>query len=314
MQHSIQNAIEILKKGGVVAFPTETVYGLGADAKNEAGLKKIFSVKKRPMNHPLIVHIADISELLIWARDIPSAAYTLGSRFWPGPLTLILKKAPFVSDLVTGGQDTVGLRIPNHPIAYELLKAYGTGLAAPSANRFGKLSPTTASAVLEELKGDVDLILDGDQCMVGVESTIVDVTGMNPVILRPGMISELEISKVLQREILGKKKDAPRVSGSCDSHYAPETPVRLVSSVDQINNGCSEKRLAVLTRSSSNILSSNINCVVMPCDPTAYAHNLYKTLRLLDKENYAVIFVEDVPNDSCWDAIRDRLKKAATLK
>ncbi|MEO8963719.1 MAG: L-threonylcarbamoyladenylate synthase, partial [Gammaproteobacteria bacterium] len=221
------NAVEVLRAGGLVAMPTETVYGLGADARNVSALRKIFLAKQRPMNHPLIVHLAEISQLEEWADDISETGLLLAKAYWPGPLTLIFKKAPGVNDLVTGGQETIGLRIPHHPVAQALLQAFGGGIAAPSANRFGRISPTTAKAVYEELGDSVDLILEGGQCSVGVESTIVDVSGKHPTILRPGMITAANIEEVLHSRVIDKPQSAPRVSGSMESHYAPATKIRL---------------------------------------------------------------------------------------
>src|SRR5579872_3332900 len=228
-KNDIAQAIKILTAGGLVAIPTETVYGLGADARNPKAVQKIFLAKQRPMDHPVIVHLADMSQMSEWAVEISQDALLLAKTFWPGPLTLILKKAPDVHDLVTGGQDTVGLRIPNHPVALAVLKEYGSGIAMPSANRFGRISPTTAQAVREELGNAVDLILEGGQCEVGVESTIVDVSDQHPVILRPGMITAQQIENVLHQHLIRQKKNAPRVSGSLESHYAPVTKTRLIS-------------------------------------------------------------------------------------
>lgn len=305
---NISKAVAILRKGGIVAFPTETVYGLGADARNLAALRKIFSAKRRPMDHPLIVHIGDISQLSDWASEVSDSALLLAKTFWPGPLTLILKKAADVPDLVTGNQSTIGLRIPNHPIALSLLQAFGGGLAAPSANRFGRISPTTAEAVREELGDAVDFILDGGPCAVGVESTIVDMTGEEPVILRPGMISKKQIEEVLKKPVASQKKSAPRVSGSMESHYAPVTKTRLIKDISELS--MDDLPLAVLTRKKISINNENVHSVLMPNDPEKYAHDLYLTLRELDKKNFKQIVIEAVPEEQEWDAIRDRLMRA----
>jgi L-threonylcarbamoyladenylate synthase len=196
-QDSIQQAAQLLRKGRLVAVPTETVYGLGADATNPEAIKKIFAAKGRPADHPLIVHIPDASYLNAWAVDIPDSALILAERFWPGPLTLVLKKQPDVPLEVTGGQETIALRVPNHPVALNLLKVFGGGIAAPSANRFCRISPTQASHVAEELGDKVDLILDGGACQVGLESTIVDLSSGNPKLLRPGQIGKAEIEELL---------------------------------------------------------------------------------------------------------------------
>ncbi|MBM4313354.1 MAG: threonylcarbamoyl-AMP synthase, partial [Deltaproteobacteria bacterium] len=228
-QEQIAKAVTLLRAGGVVAFPTETVYGLGADATNDEALRRIFSIKGRPADHPLIVHLAFPTQIQDWARDIPAAAYALAERFWPGPLTLILRRRAWVSALVTGGQETIGLRVPAHPVALELLRAFGGGVAAPSANRFGRISPTSAEHVRQELGDGPDLILEGGACSVGIESTIVALTDSSPLILRPGGISPAALE-----EAMGQKVELPgtlqtvRAPGMLASHYAPATPLRLV--------------------------------------------------------------------------------------
>ncbi|HEX9452146.1 MAG TPA: L-threonylcarbamoyladenylate synthase, partial [Burkholderiales bacterium] len=217
----IEKAAAILRAGGLVAFPTETVYGLGADASNPTAVRKIFAAKGRPADHPVIVHVAGTSDLKHWAAEVPRSAWLLAEKFWPGPLTMVLKRAAHVSDLITGGQDTVGLRVPSHPVAQQLLKAFGGGIAAPSANRFGRLSPTTAQHVREELADAVNLVLDGGPSDVGIESTIVDLTRETPAVLRPGRISEQQIADALLVQLGGTAAGRPRVSGSLESHYAP---------------------------------------------------------------------------------------------
>ena len=242
---AIAKAVLLLRQGRLVAFPTETVYGLGADASNPEAVKRIFSAKGRPADHPLIVHIPDVDSLTDWALNVPESARRLADRFWPGPLTLILKKKPEVSSVVTGGQDTVGLRIPDNPVALSLLRAFGGGIAAPSANRFKRISPTQASHVAEELEGFVDMILDGGPCQVGVESTIVDLSGSRPVLLRPGQITRTQIEQVLGVElavISPTEKASPgdiRAPGMMKIHYAPVTPAML----------CNGERLPEIVRS-----------------------------------------------------------------
>src|SRR3990167_8676883 len=309
MINNIKQAVSILKAGGLVAFPTETVYGLGGDASNESALKKIFLAKKRPMDHPLIVHIADIMQLPLWARDISPHALLLANVFWPGPLTLILKKAPHVSDLITGSQDTIGIRIPKHPIAEELLRAFGGGLAAPSANQFGRISPTTADAVHEELGDAVNLILDGGPCEIGLESTIVDVSGAKPIVLRPGMMTQEEIEAALQEPLSIKKKNIPRVSGSHISHYAPLTKTCLLSTkeLSEFLKHNQQDRSFVIV----GFKKWNEESVVMPINPKQYAHDIYSVLRTLDKKNFQKIMIEDVPHENEWHAISDRLQRAA---
>jgi L-threonylcarbamoyladenylate synthase len=312
-QSEIDNAVAVLRAGRLVALPTETVYGLGADASNAEALRRVFAAKERPEDHPLIVHLADVSQLSAWAREIPAAALLLADAFWPGPLTLILKKAPRVLDLITGNQDTVGLRIPNHPVAAAVLKAFGSGIAAPSANRFGRISPTTADAVREELGAAVDVVLDGGQCDVGVESTIVDVTGVVPVILRPGMITVAQIEAVLQGVVLAEQvSTSPRVSGSLESHYAPETRTVLVGSGEM--DGC----LAVgglsprvlLSYSREMMAVPGVELIRMPRSAREYAHDLYRVLRDVDKRGVSEILIEAVPEGGEWDAVRDRLQRA----
>lgn len=313
-KNHITKAVEVLTQGGLVAIPTETVYGLGADARNPDALRKIFHAKQRPMDHPLIVHLADISQLSLWASDIPDSALLLANTFWPGPLTLILKKAAGVSDLLTGGQDTIGLRIPHHPVALALLKEYGGGIAAPSANRFGRISPTTAEAVRDELGDAVDLILEGGQCEVGVESTIVDMSQGHPVILRPGMISAEQIENVLHESVRAKNDEAPRVSGSHLSHYAPSTKTWLMTR-DEIKNFLQsvaekDKPLAVMTLTQIDALPAGILQKVMSRVPEEYAHDLYQTLREFDKKQLKQIIIETVPKNQEWDAVLDRLQRA----
>lgn len=313
MQEDIKRAVKILFSGDLVAFPTETVYGLGADASNPEAIKKVFAAKERPTDHPLIVHLADSRQLLDWASTVSSGAARLAEAFWPGPLTLILQKKPGVSDLITGGQDTIGLRIPKHPVANALLKAFGRGVVAPSANRFGRISPTTAEAVREELGDAVDLILEGGACEVGVESTIVDMSGEFPVILRPGMIQAEQIEAVLKQAVGIGRKDAPRVSGSHLSHYAPQTPVVLLSTAEIQNFLASGENIffALMSLHEFTIACSSSLHVKMSKDPQKYAHDLYQTLRDLDKKGLQRIIVEAVPGTSEWDAIRDRLSRAS---
>jgi L-threonylcarbamoyladenylate synthase len=233
-------------------------------------------------------------------------------------MTLIFKKAPSVSDLVTGGQNTIALRIPDHPVAHAMLSAFGGGVAAPSANRFGRISPTTALAVQEELGANVDLILKGGQCEVGVESTIVDVSGDQPVILRPGMISVLQIEEVLRQKVLSAQQNSPRVSGSHESHYAPMTVTRLVRP-EYLGNFMQQVSpqalpIAVLSRRSALVKNKEITWIKMPGDSRKYAHDLYATLRELDKKNFQEIIIEGVPEDMAWDAVRDRLQRATITK
>jgi L-threonylcarbamoyladenylate synthase len=303
----IEEAVRILRSGGLVAFPTETVYGLGADAGNPEALEKIFLAKGRPQYHPIIVHLPDESHLSRWARSVPESARTLAQRFWPGPLTLVLWRAAQVSDLITGGQDTVGLRVPGHPLALELLKAFGSAIAAPSANRFGRLSPTTAAHVREELGDSVDLILDGGACEVGIESTIVDLSREPPVLLRPGIISKRKIEDAIGQTLA--TQGATRAPGTLPSHYAPATALRVVkqAEADAVLKARPQARIAVLSMRPS----ARKNWLTAPASAAAYAHDLYENLRALDQARCELILVEDVPQTEEWAAIRDRLTRAA---
>jgi L-threonylcarbamoyladenylate synthase len=310
----IEKAAEILRKGGLVAFPTETVYGLGADASNPAAVRKIFAAKGRPADHPVIVHIAGTSDLKHWAAEVPRPAWLLAEKFWPGPLTMVLKRAAHVSDLITGGQDTVGLRVPSHPVAQQLLKAFGGGIAAPSANRFGRLSPTTAQHVREELGDAVDFVLDGGPCDVGIESTIVDLTHETPAVLRPGRISAHQIAEALLARTGESAVGRPRVSGSLESHYAPILPLKIVQP-EEIENYLlvrMDKPIAVLARRGRPPDSKATLWQVAPEMPDDYARLLYATLRRLDVSGCRMIVVEALPALPEWMAVRDRLGRAAT--
>ena len=293
----IHQAAEILRKGGLVAFPTETVYGLGADASNETAVQAIFRVKGRPENHPLIVHLHSVTQVHHWAKSVPKAALDLGRKFWPGPLTLILKKASKVSKVVTGGQETVGLRIPGHPMALALLRKFGGGVAAPSANRFGKVSPTTATHVKKDLGADVDFILDGGPCDIGVESTIVDFSSGDPVILRPGGLTRERLEKALGRPMAVRGVAPVRVSGQLESHYAPKALVVVVTSSEV------ESRAAGLAKGGKKV-------VVLSKKDVA-AKKLYASLRRADESGAEVIVVPTPDKKGLGLAVGDRLRKAA---
>jgi len=313
-EQEIEKAAEILRAGGLVAFPTETVYGLGADASNPAAVRKIFAAKGRPADHPVIVHIAGTSDLKHWAAEVPRSAWLLAEKFWPGPLTMVFKRAAHVSDLITGGQDTVGLRVPSHPVAQQLLKAFGGGIAAPSANRFGRLSPTTAQHVREELGDAVDLVLDGGPCDIGIESTIVDVTHEMPAVLRPGRISASQIADTLLVQVGESAAGRPRVSGSLESHYAPRLPLKIVhpDQIDDYVRARAGTPVAVLARRGRPRESKATLWQVAPDLPEDYAHLLYATLRRFDASGCRLIVVEALPALPEWAAIRDRLGRAAT--
>jgi L-threonylcarbamoyladenylate synthase len=316
--NDIQQAVALLRRGDLVALPTETVYGLGADAMNPDACAKIFAAKGRPSDHPLIVHLPDAEQLPMWARAIPKEAIALARAFWPGPLTLILKKHEDVPDLVTGGQDTVGLRVPNHPVALELLRAFNGGIAAPSANRFGRISPTTAAHVREELGDRVPLILDGGPCQVGLESTILDLSRDVPVILRPGAIGVDDIARVIGRRPRLRGEDeagqggsvAPRVSGALAAHYAPRTPLALVAGADLL--AAIQPGDAVLARMPRpDNLPDGVRWVAAAPDAAAYGHDLYAALRDLDTAGCRRILVEAPPASPEWSAVIDRLGRAA---
>jgi len=322
-------AVAALADGQLVAFPTETVYGLGANARNAAAVARLYAAKGRPPDHPVIVHIASADDLPLWAREVPDAARLLAARFWPGPLTLVLKRASGVRDAITGGQDTVAVRCPAHPVALRLLRAAREagieGIVAPSANRFGRISPTTAAHVREELADSVAMVLDGGPCAVGIESTIVDVSGERPRVLRPGMITEEEIAECLGAGLGEATAAAPRVSGALPSHYAPTTPLELLDSgacVARVRallatgQGvavlASAETLAVLGQTLGH--GDRLLAVAAPATPEAYARSLYAKLRELDASACARILVESPPSDPGWQGIIDRLRRASSAK
>jgi L-threonylcarbamoyladenylate synthase len=308
---AVRRAVEILRAGGLVAFPTETVYGLGADAANPAAVARLYAAKRRPADHPVIVHFADARRAFAWARDVPEAAHKLAARFWPGPLTLILKRSPKAKHFVTGGQDTVALRVPSHPVAQELLREFGDGVAAPSANVFGHISPTTAAHVREDLAAEVDWVLEGGASEVGIESTIVDLSGAAPVLLRPGHIRLEEIETVLSCRLEPKSVESPRHSGGLERHYAPRTPATLVAAhaldaqIAQLG-----ARVAVLAFSRPD--ERVARWIRMPRDPAGYAQRLYSALRELDAARCAAILIESPPDSPGWAAVLDRLRRAAS--
>jgi L-threonylcarbamoyladenylate synthase len=317
-QDTIQLAADLLQHGKLVAIPTETVYGLGADARNSDAVKRIFAAKGRPADHPLIVHIPDKAALTDWAIEIPEIAWKLAEHFWPGPLTLVLKKHPDVPMEVTGGQDTVALRVPNHPVALAVLTAFGGGIAAPSANRFCRISPTQASHVEEELGDKVDMILDGGACQVGLESTIVDLSGDQPRLLRLGKISKTNIEQVLQMSLEIPEKDAQiHAPGRMELHYAPITTAYLCSAeqITAIQKGFAFKhvhKLGVMACSDAVKPDENTELVRLSANQERYAHDLYGKLRDLDKLGIDMILVEQPPQTEAWEAVNERLSKAAT--
>jgi L-threonylcarbamoyladenylate synthase len=305
----VRRAAEILRRGGLVGFPTETVYGLGADASSAEAVARLYRVKRRPADHPVIVHFVSADEAFTWTTEVPETARKLGARFWPGPLTMVLKRSERAKDFVTGGQDTVGIRVPAHPIAHELLKLFKGAVAAPSANRFGLVSPTTAAHVREDLGDDVDLVLEGGPSEVGIESTIVDLSGGTPVLLRPGRISHQDLERALGCSLSNRNSGSPRHSGGLERHYAPRTPARLVPSYDLDKEIARLKeRVAVLAFSRPD---ERVDYWLrMPRDAQAYAHRLYGALRELDTAGCDEILVEAPPDAPEWNAVRDRLLRA----
>ena len=303
----ISDAVAALKAGRLVAIPTETVYGLAADARNPEAVRAVFALKGRPTEHPLIVHIAGTERISEWAIDVPEAAWRLAERFWPGPLTLILKKRADVPDAVTGGQDTVGLRCPDNALTLALLREFGGGLAAPSANRFGRISPTDAAHVHEEFGDATPLVLDGGPCQVGIESTIVDLSRSPARILRHGRISREQLLPFLPDLQSGTDAASPRVSGNLEAHYAPRTPMRLV---DRAGIEAAAGSGAVLL--ALDTLPAGGRGLALPEDPQAYAHGLYAALRALDAMAASGILVERLPQGVDWLAVNDRLRRAVT--
>ena len=307
--NAIQKAAEQLKAGSLVAFPTETVYGLGADATNEEAVKRIYEVKGRPSNHPLIVHVSSINALEIWAQDIPDYAIDLARAFWPGPMTLILKRNELAKDFITGGQDSVGIRVPSNPIASELLTHFeslgGLGVAAPSANRFGQVSPTSVQDVQVELGdylSDGDSILEGGQSEVGIESTIIDCSNIAPIILRPGAITVAMINSVAQVELANTDSIQLRVSGNLEKHYAPITKVIL--------NQTPTSGQAFIAL--SNIQTPEGVCrISAPMNAHQFARDIYAGMRKADALGFSELIIEVPEGEGIEVALFDRLKKAA---
>ena len=317
----LSRAVAILRDGGLLGLPTETVYGLAADAEQEAAVRQIFTTKARPADHPLIVHVADATSVAHFAHDVPDFAQRLMAAFWPGPLTLILPRRAGVAAVAAGGQDSVGLRCPSHPIAQALLRrareAGVRGVAAPSANRFGRVSPTTAAHVVEEF-GPALPVLDGGPCAVGIESTIVDCTRGRPVLLRPGMIGREAIEKACGLPLaLPDTLDtqSPKASGTLESHYAPNAKVRLMSrtelqaALDLL--GSQGRDIAIYARSRLRCNAPSIRVYTMPPDAIAAAQALFADLRMMDTTGVKLIWVETPDNTPDWEGVHDRLRRAA---
>ena len=318
----VARAAAILEAGGLVAFPTETVYGLGADAENPQALARIYQAKGRPSDHPVIVHVAPGADLAYWADAIPVQAHQLVAAFWPGPLTLILKRNPRIPAAVSGGQDTLGLRCPAHPVAIALLRAFKNGkggIAAPSANRFGHVSPTTAQHVRDEFDmisdGPIGAILDGGPCEVGIESSIVDLSRLathGPVLLRPGQVSAVDIGAVIGQWPGVPDGSAPRASGTLASHYAPRTPVAMLdggalpAALAQL--AARGRRVALIHHSGLPAAGASVR---LPAQADAYAQALYASLRAMDDAGCELILLEAPPQDAQWNGVNDRLRRAA---
>lgn len=315
---AIERAADVLAAGGLVAFPTETVYGLGARADSDTAVAAIFALKGRPSDHPLIVHIADPSDAPAFASRWPDVARRLTEALWPGPLTVIVPRSPGMAAAAAGGQDSIGLRCPSHPVARALLAAARErgvpGVAAPSANRFGRISPTRARHVVDEF-GDGLLVLDGGDCQVGIESSIVDCSGARPVLLRPGQLGRDRLEAVAGVALGEPDANSPRASGTLEAHYAPRAKLRLMPAA-MLNTALqmladSALKLAVYSRSVRLPPGSPLRYRVMPDDPDRAAHELFATLRELDAEGPDLIWVEEPPPLPAWDGVRDRLNRAA---
>lgn len=310
----IDAAVASLRAGSVIGLPTETVYGLAGDASNVDAIARIFAIKGRPATHPVIVHVANVAAARAWTRAWPPAAEALARRFWPGPLTLVLPKAAHVLPQVTGGQDTVAVRVPAHPVAQAVLEAFGGGIAAPSANRYGRVSPTSAAHVRADLGDAVSLVLDGGPCDVGLESTIVDCSAGMPRVLRPGRITAEDIAAAVGT--LGDATGAvPRVPGSVASHYAPRTPVTIVApeALRATIDGCraAGQRVAVLSPGAGTMADLALG-IDAEAEAPAFGRALYAHLRTLDAAGADVILVARPPDGDAWHAIHDRLRRAAT--
>ena len=313
---AIARAARLLREGGIVAFPTETVYGLGVDARNADALRRMYAIKGRPSDHPVIVHVDGLDGAQAWSAQMPEGARALARAFWPGPLTLIVPRASGVLDAITGGQPSIGLRAPAHPVARALLAAFGGGIAAPSANRFGHVSPTTARHVVDDLGDAVDLILDAGPCDVGIESTIVAFTTETPMLLRPGGVPVEAIASVLGQAPIARDATAPRASGTLPSHYAPRTPASLVApdaliaELGQLEER--DERVAVLAITARRPDTFDGVWIGAPADATMYARLLYANLRTLDAADADAILIEQVPQTSAWRAVGDRLARATS--
>ena len=312
----LEAAVNALRDGELVAFPTETVYGLGANAQNPAAVRRIFELKGRPESHPVIVHLDSPRFLHRWVREVPELANRLAESFWPGPLTMVLPRAANVHDVITGGQDTIAIRVPAHPMAQQLLTAFGGGIAAPSANRYGRLSPTRAEHVREEFGESLRVILDGGECQIGLESTIVSFEGAEMRLLRPGSVTLAQLREVAGEVFVGPGAGSPRVPGATATHYAPATPMTIVpgGEVDAQADAASVggRRIAVLAQRLPLRSHKTVTWINAGKKPESYARDLYNNLRTLDRAGCQRILVQAVPDGERWEAVRDRLLRAAT--
>ncbi len=309
--NEIQKAAQIIREGGLVGFPTETVYGLGADALNPLAVARVFEVKDRPLFDPLIVHAADLGQVESLVQGFPEKALRLAQKFWPGPLTIVLPKSALVPDIVTASLPTVAVRIPRHPLALELIRESGRPIAAPSANSFGRVSPTTADHVRDSLGAKVDLILDGGPCQVGVESTVVSFMEGVPLLLRPGGVSLEEIREVLgEVGIQASAPGAPQAPGQLPQHYAPRTPLRLAESLEELPPGKRIGLLSFLPPASRGSFQS-VEVLSEKGDLREAAARLFAALRRLDGQNLDLIIARPVPHEGLGRAINDRLYKAS---
>lgn len=318
VSEGVDQAVSVLRGGGLVAFPTETVYGLGADAENPQAVARVFAVKGRPTTHPLILHIPSADTLGDWVSEIPDSAHTLAAHFWPGPLTMVLQRSQRVPLAVTGGLETVAIRVPSHPLALEVLTAFAGALAAPSANRFGSVSPTCAAHVEADLGADIDFILDGGSCSVGVESTIVDLSGTDPTILRPGGVSREEIEVALGRPLVAPVMTGTvRVPGSHALHYAPRASVVVVANSADLpematREASSGLRVGVLLPADSDAVSlPQVKTLRVPSETIDFARTLYAMLREFDQHGCQLVLVSMPDEVGLGAAIADRLRRAA---
>jgi L-threonylcarbamoyladenylate synthase len=311
LEELLETALLRLRAGELMVVPTETVYGLAADASNATAIAKIFALKRRPASRPLIVHLAGAEALDRWAREVPGYACMLAARFWPGPLTLVLRRGALVPDIVTAGQDTVALRVPAHPLTLELLRRFGGGLAAPSANRYGRISPTAPEHVRAQFGAETPLILDGGPCQVGIESTILACLDEQPRILRPGMVTARELAEALGRpvEVRAEAEEGLRSPGQDLSHYAPTTPARLLPRTDLAAWRAEHPGRCGFLGFAAPGFEVDLD-LRLPDDPAAAARELYAALHALDAAGLDVLLIEEPPAMAAWEAVSDRLGRA----